>query len=256
MKKRINGKKKVSYISYFVITIFVLVIGLSLMLLNRNETKIEVYSKSLISKMNGYFIKSFYSDNKLSDSFNTTRYNALYDENKQLRKLLDIKENNNFFIAAEVTIHNPKLWYDKVYINKGSKDLITKGSVVVNEDGVIGFINKAYDSISEVSLLTGTSSNNLVSVVIETTSGNISGILTRYDLNKKMYVISDITSKDMIPPGSKVLLYGYNDNRINGILVGYVAKEETVNYGLSKRVWVKTNVDFNNLMFVSVMVKG
>ena len=253
MKKRINWRKK-NNIKYFVIIIFILFVSLSLSLFNRKEFIVETFFKSMTSKINSYFISKLYANNKLSDSFNATRYNSMQEENNQLRSILDLEKNSTSFIAAEVTIQNSRSWFDKIYINKGTNNNIREGLVVVNNEGAIGFVNKSYNNISEVSLLTGTYSDNLVSVIIETDLGNISGIITSYDVNKKMYVVSDITTKDNIPPGSKVLLYGYNDERINGILVGYVAKEETDSYGLSKRVWVKTNVDFNNLMFVSVMV--
>ena len=255
MKKRINGKRHSNKITYVVLVVFIIYITLSLSLIDRPETKPEQIFKVFASNINGYFIQKMYSLNNISDSLNGTRFTALQEENNNLRKILNLNSKYDYFVAAEVTIHNSKNWYDSIYINKGTNDNVTDNSVVINSDGAIGFVKKAYDNISEVDLLTGTYSGNLVSVLIETINGNISGIITKYDTNKKMYVVSDITSKDNIPPGSKVILYGYMDDRINGILVGYVAKEETDNYGLTKKVWVKTNVDFNDLMFVSVMVK-
>ncbi len=255
MKKSINGKRKKNknVLIFIVLFLFVCYICTFLFVFNRNYTFIESAFKNVASKVNEFFINKAYSINNYSNNFINAKIKYLQTENNNLRKALDLETTNESYLIAEVVNHSSKTWFNKISINKGYDNGVEKDFAVVNELGLIGFVSKVSKNQSEVKLITSVNEDDVLSVLIQTQSEDVYGIITSYDSKKGLFKVEDITSKVSIKTGDNVVLTGFDNEMYKGIYVGYVVKEETTSYGLTKTVWIKPGVDFNDLMFVGIV---
>ena len=112
---------------------------------------------------------------KLFDNFTPNYYceaETFYQkEYENISKLLDIPSDNYEIIYSKVIFRNIYEFYNKITITKGENE-ITPGSAVVNNEGLIGIIDKSYKNYSEVQLLTNDNINLSVKI------NNSYGILT------------------------------------------------------------------------------
>lgn len=255
MKKRLNGKTskiKKRILGMIIILIFLFYICLVLAVSNRPYLHIESFFKSISSCISGFFIDNAYSSNGSYFNVINSKIKYLENENNELKKTLSLKETNINYVPCTIINHNSKVWFDKITINAGYDKNISNELPVINDAGLIGFISKTGKKVSEVKLLTSINDDSLISVIIETSSRSIAGILSDYDIKKGLFKITDVTSKADIYAGDSVVLSGYGNEAYKGIYVGCVIKEESDNYGLSRTIWVKSNVNFDDLLFVLV----
>lgn len=255
MKKSINGKRRRSnknILIFIVVFIFVIYISVLLTVSNRKYLFLESAFKNASAKINEFFIDKVYSTKNYSNKMINSKIKYLQDENNDLRKALDFKKRNENYLIAEVVNHTSKTWFNKVSINKGYNSNIKKDSLVVNENGLVGFIGKVSKNQSEVKLITSVSDDNMLSVFVEAQGEAASGMLSYYDNKSDLFKVESITSKAEIKKGDCVVLSGFDNPLYKGIYVGAVVKEETDDYGLSRTVWVKSDVNFNDLMFLGV----
>lgn len=255
--KKINGKKSKlgkNVLAFIITTIFLLAISSSLVLINRKYLFIESFFKECNSNVSSYFINKLYSNNNFKNSMTDQRIKHLQYENNILRKSLKFKEDNSTYQMAEVINHTSKYFYNRVDISKGRIDGIKKGNLVVTDKGLIGFISKISKKMSEVKLLTSVNENNMISVVIENGDEKISGVLRKYDPIKKVFEITDIVGKKGSLNNLNVFLANYGDNLYSSVLIGSVISEKSSEYGLSKTVYVKQDINYNDLLFVAVVV--
>lgn len=256
MKKRINKKRKKGekeLIIIIVVLIFVMFITSSLVLIDRKYFFIEKSVKSITNSINSFVIKKVYEKPIYSyDEILKLKLEAKEKENNDLKKLLELQQKNENFFLTEVTNHNMAFWYNKIEINAKNKEVKNK-SAIINSDGLIGFVSKTSKNVSEVNLITSVDENNMISVAIKSNEKDINGVLKSFDKKTGLFKVVDVIDKTEIKKGDKVVLKGYDKTSYNGLLVGEVYKQEISNYGLTKTVWVKSNVDFNNLMYVAVI---
>lgn len=77
------------------------------------------------------------------------------DENRRLRLLLDLRPRLTVkSVAAEILYDAPDPFSRKVIIDRGLTHGVVRGAPVINEDGVLGQVTRAYPLTSEVTLLT------------------------------------------------------------------------------------------------------
>lgn len=253
INKRIKNNNKKLALKIIVVIIFLYFITSFLVLSKREYLYIEKGFKTISSKVNDYFIKKIYSNDNFSDDVLSTKYEYLQKENDALKQILELKKENENYVVAEVTNMASKYFFGKITVNKGSKDGIKRDSPVISYAGLIGFVSKTSKYISEIDLLTNVSENNMISVLIENEGDKISGVLSDYDSKNNLFKITDVMSKKEIKSDSKVILSGYNNDLYKGIYVGKVVKEESSNYGLSKVVWVKSDVDFDDILYTIII---
>lgn len=256
MKKSLNGKKKKNknlVIKIFVISIFLFFICSSLILSKRKFLYVESGFKSFSSIISTYITKNMYTSRKKSDTYYKTKYDYLKKENDELRKTIDIKLKNENYVVAKISNQILKDATGRITIDKGIKDNIKKKMPVVTENGLIGFISKSSSLISEVNLITNVSDSNMISILIESSDGLISGILSNYDSKNNLFKITDIMQKSNIEKGNRVVLSGYDNDSYKGIYLGKVVKQESDNYGLTKTVWLKSDNNFDDLLYVLVV---
>ena len=147
-----------------------------------------------------------------SRSIANTRFEArrIYHQRRIIRNL----EQENNLVISKIIRRDMYSFYDLFTILKGTKEGIKVGDAVINEQGLIGIINKVYDNYSEVKLISSPSSK--ISVKIN----NSYGILVYQD-NK--FQVLNLKLNEEIRKGDLVYTSGLTNIK-DGILVGKVKK--------------------------------
>ena len=92
---------------------------------------------------------------QLDDSRLLLRQNALEQENRHLRALLDMKQRQTVpSQVAEIIYSASDPFSRRVIIDKGTQAGIVAGQVAVDDRGVIGQVTRAFPMLSEVTLIT------------------------------------------------------------------------------------------------------
>ncbi len=179
----------------------------------------------------------------------------LEKENKELRKLLDIDKTLSDYSYLNATVINRNIgyWYNTITIDKGSSSGIKKNIAVITSDGLIGKVIKTTNFSSTIKLLTSDEIDSKVSVKIKVEDKYIYGLLTSYKKEENLFVIEGISESIEIPFDSLVTTTGMGDIFPSGILIGKVKSVGTDNFDLAKIVEVESNVDFNDIKFVTVL---
>lgn len=258
MKRKINCKENslkkelTIFVVFFLLSFFIISVFI---LADRNYFLFEKTFKNISGKISHIIVNKIYSNNKLNENIISSKESYLKDENNKLRKMVSLKEKNELYEVCEVINHSSKLFYNTVEISKGYNYNIEKENPVINSEGLIGFIGKTSKNISEVKLLTSINENNMLSVLINSNDNFTAGILSKYDKKQKLFLVTNVSSNSNVKVGDKVVLSGYNNELYKGIYIGDIKKIEDANYGLDKNVYVKSNVNFDDLLFVAVLTR-
>lgn len=255
MKKeyfKFNSEKSVVY-GVIILSLFAILISLGLTISNRRYLFIEKGFKNVSSYVNNFFVNNMYSRYKYNSNVITSKIEYLVKENNRLKESVNLKENKNNYIISEVINRNDSVWSNKLNINKGYKNNIKKYMPVINQEGLVGFIGKTSKRQSEVRLIKGIKTSDMLSVIIESENTEVMGILSSYDNKKGLFKITNVNGKNNVKKGDKVLLSEYVNDLYGGIYVGKVYYEESSEYGLNKTLWVKSDVNFDDLLFLTVV---
>lgn len=193
-------------------------------------------------------------NNQYSINYNINKY--LEEENKKLKESLDLNKTLTEYDIENATVlsRNKAYWLNTLTIDKGKKDGIKKDMLVVNEKGLIGIINKSYKNSSEVKLISTSEKDNTfhISIVIKTDK-DYYGVLNGYDSDSNSLLIKNIDKDSNINIGDEVVTSGIGVFFPKGILIGKVERVIFDQYHLSKNIYVKTNQDFNDIHYVSIL---
>ena len=181
-----------------------------------------------------------------SDSLMVTE---LQLENERLKKFLSLKDNYQFkTAAARVIARDPDNWSAGIIINKGSKQGITPGKLVINDEGLLGRIVEVSGDSSKIMLVNDPDS--AVGAFIQRTREEglvlgtlLGGLVMRY-LDKDSDII----------PGDIVLASGINQELPSGVLIGSIEAVKDDDQGLGKYCPVKTAVNLKRIREVLVIV--
>ena len=212
--------------------------------INKTTTKDDLYNKYIK-------LKEEYD----SIEFDKARIDELKKENKALKEMLDIKSDLEGYKVLNATVINRNVgyFYDTLSIDKGSHSGIKPDMAVVTSKGLIGKVIKTSTLTSTVKLLSSDSLNMKISVKIKVSDEYYYGLLTGYDKDKKAYIIEGISNNIDIPNGSVVTTTGMSEIFPSGILIGKVSEANTDNFELSKIIYVKTDVNYDNIEYVTVL---
>jgi len=90
-----------------------------------------------------------------SDRIQLLKLQAVQAENKQLRKLLDVKEHVEFSSQlAEIIYAEKDVFRRRIFLDKGTQADVQAGQVVMDDNGIVGQVTRAYPLMSEVTLVT------------------------------------------------------------------------------------------------------
>lgn len=258
---RKNKKRKKIIIIVIVIfcSFFILFYSLSS---NRKQTVVESYLKDVSALVMKVVMLPFTSLNDDKGEDLTESYVIqknlnvhLEEEIEQLRDVLDLNQTLTGYdvVNATVITRNKGYWYQTLTIDKGKNDGLKENMVAITKNGLIGKIEKVTNFSSEIKLITANDVNNKVSVSIATTTGETNAILSGYDKDSDLVQISGVDSRVEINVGDVVTTSGLGGMFPRGIYIGEVETITNDKYGLSKTLGIKTNQDFNNIHYVTIL---
>lgn len=181
-------------------------------------------------------------------------YNSeLEKEIKELKKIVDINNtlSEKSYLNATVINRNLEFFSNTLTIDKGSNNGILDGLAVTFNGSLIGKITKVSNFNSVVKLITVEDSNNKISVKINNNDNYIYGLISDY--KDGCLLISGIDTNEEIIDESIVTTTGLGGVFPSGILVGKVVGVTKDNFDLATTVLVKSEIDFNDINFVTVL---
>lgn len=189
---------------------------------------------NIISNINTLFTKN--NNNEL------TEINLLKEENKKIKK--DIEEitnlKNSYNIDYKLTRVSYRLTYSESEFYITGSDY-KANDLLVNSNGLVGIIKEIKN---DYSVCTTLKSVKNLSININNSFGTIS----KYD--GKYFIANDLSNYDDVHINDYVYTSKIGENN-NIILVGTIEKIEE--HEVSKTIYIKSNVDFNNLNYLYVV---
>lgn len=206
------------------------------------------YPRNIVYKVEEFIIRPFISINDDNSDLIDTKILDQEKEINLLKEELSLRKTNTKIINATVTIRNPDSWYSYLVIDKGENSKVKENMAVITPNGLIGKVKSVMKDYSIVSLITDDSNN--ISVGVKGKDGYHHGLITGYKNN--LIVISGLTNYDYIYPNSKAVTTGIN-NFPSGILIGYVEKIEDNSYDISKKIYIRSKQNFDDIRYVSII---
>lgn len=231
-------RKKNKYIYFFIILIILFII---------------FQFKYVLKDSFNMFLETIFlrKDEKLiiTDDLTNTYIKELESDIKEYKEI----SNLNDCINSTIIYRNPEFWYDELTINKGRVDNIKVGSMVINNEGVIGTISNVYDNTSTISLITNIDKNRKITVGITNKDETIYGLISNYDKNKNEIIISELTKDITITDDLSVITTNFTNTFKEGLIIAKVKYIKDDSNGLSKNVIATPVVDYNDIKYVCVI---
>ena len=263
-------RRKIYFKKVLLCAIVILCLVLSSVFINRNFNLPDFFLKDGILYVDRFLTRPF-------ESYSDEEYDRLMTENENLRKKLDkikyyeseneeliseiekLKElvkvnkllSDKTYINGSVISRGIDYWNDSLIIDKGSDDNIENNMAVLSGGSLIGVTSNVSHYNSNVVLLTNSKFPVNISVKIKVSDKYVYGILNKY--SDGLYEVMGIVENVEISNGSKVVTTGLGNIFPSGLLVGYVDSVETDNFDLSKIVRVKTDVNFDDISYVTIV---
>ena len=193
---------------------------------------------------------------------NIDKIGAIEAENIELKNQIEAlkKELNIDYVLtdyeqinATVVSRNVGYWYNTLTIDKGRKNDIEEGMVVINAIGLIGKVIKVSAYSSEVRLITTSDTNNKISVSISNGQNKINGLINGYNYDSNLLEVEGISNTEEVNVGDTVYTRGLGGVFPSGILIGKVVNITTDEYDLAKIINVEPSVSFNDINYVSIL---
>lgn len=150
-------------------------------------------------------------------------------------------------IPAQVIGRDPYDWLGKIAIDRGRKDGVTEGLVVVTYQGMVGRVEEVYDRYAEVRMLL--SPSLALGVLVQRTRdlGVLSGD------GRGTCTVKYIPRDSQVAEGDLVITSGLGEKIPRGIVVGRVSEVSERQGDLFKEVTVEPSCDFSRLGRVFVI---
>lgn len=188
-------------------------------------------------------------EKKIADSeLELTKLRQEAKDVNKLRSLLNLKQSiNRHTIGADVTARGPDNWYERVIIDKGSRNNVQMGSAVITSQGVVGQIVKVEESTSVVRLVTDPELK--MGVVIQRI--NLPGVLRGNFKNPA--VIEYIPVGSAVDIGDKVTCLGNGGIFPPGHPVGTVSMVRRDTNGTTLSIEVRLSENLYDLTHVLIV---
>ncbi len=271
-------KKRVIKNILLVIFMFVLFFGIGLTNeKSRKVSSVESFLSGMIALPQNVFhyLQNFFAGDTIffSDIEYLKKENqSLKEENEQLKnKMIDyeimasenetLKEQDkirNSYTGYEVVVSNiiaesASNWDEIYVIDKGSKDGIKPDMTVITTDGLVGYVESVGESTSKVvSIL---NAGNSVSSRVTRTRDLVICKGTLALKEKGKIKVTSIPMGIELLKGDKIETSGMGGVYPKGIAIGEIESFENKSNPLENEAILKTNVDFNKLETVAVIIR-
>lgn len=120
------------------------------------------------------------------------------EENKRLRRLLNLKEHSLYeSLASSVIAREPSNWFQALLLDRGERSGVKKDSIVITPEGLVGRVVKVNKTSSQVLLITDPGSEIGVLVQRSRIQGVIQG-KGRYLILKYLPLEADVGEGDLV----------------------------------------------------------
>lgn len=273
-------KQKEKNIKIFLIILVVVVVVALIAYAIKNEKKlnsVEVIAKDFVVEVQQLVyspfkgISKFFNDiislgdvleeNKILKS-NVEKMESLEAENIELKQEIEkLKEELDVdyvltdynYLNATVVSRNSMYWYNNLSVDKGSKNGVEEGMVVINSTGLIGKVTNVGKYSSDVKLITSTDTSNKISVIVTNGDDNLVGVINGYNYEEGYLEVEGISNTETVAVGDVVYTSGLGGVFPSGILIGYVDSITTDVYDLAKIINVKPSAKFDNINYVTIL---
>jgi len=174
-------------------------------------------------------------------------YREGYSTNLYLEELLEFKEKLSFQpLAARVIGKEPTYWYQTIVVDRGRKDDVLEGMIVLAPSGVVGQVIHTGEHYSKILLANAPSS--AVDAMIQ--KNRIRGILK--GAGERGYVLHYVLKNVDVEEGDYIVTAGIGGVFPAGIPLGKVSKIHKKQRGMFQEIEVQPHVDFQKLEFVFI----
>lgn len=174
-------------------------------------------------------------------------YREGYSTNLYLEELLAFKDKLSFQpMAARVVGKEPAYWYQTIVVDRGRKDDVLEGMIVLAPSGVVGQVIHTSEHYSKVLLANAPSS--AIDAMIQ--KNRIRGILK--GAGEQGYVLNYVLKNADVEEGDYIVTAGIGGIFPAGIPLGRVSKIHKKKRGMFQEIEVQPHVDFQKLEFVFI----
>lgn len=282
MSKKKNKYFQFKYLIILVLVIFIAIIAILSFTLreDRQENKVESLIKDIaietqkivtspfkfvIDIINNYIeLKDVAKENEILKT-NIEELESLKALNTELEDEINkLKEELNIDYVlsdyekmnATVVSRNTNYWYNILTIDKGSKNGVEIGMIVINSQGLIGKIVNVSNFTSDVRLITTSDTDNKISVTISNENSKVIGLINGYSIKDNTIEIEGVSNTETVSIGDTVYTSGLGGVFPSGILVGKVDSITVDSFGLAKIIHVKPSVSFDDINYVAVLKRS
>ncbi len=190
-------------------------------------------------------------------------YKTLYDnernENKELQKLLDMKNSlkDANMISCRVVNRSSNSWDQTVVISAGTNQGVKENMLVITQEGAVGIIKECQKTTSTVQLLTSNDLVNNIAVKMSLDDGaSFEGVIESYDVSRHEYKMALFDNGANVTPGQAVSTSGKGGNYPSGIYIGTVTDVELNDDSIISTVYVRPVSDMRSFNYVIVLGSG
>lgn len=207
-----------------------------LLIKNKYFMKIGLLILVIAFVIGGNYLFNYFKYNNKEDVNVAVLQDELTIMRNEVKDLESIKAFDSDYVIARVILRDIHSFYNEVVINVGSNK-VEVGDPVVNEEGLIGIIDKVHKDTANVKLLT---SEMNISVKVDETYGNLKG--QKVDLLDKY---SELKVGDVIVTSGLTQIP-------EGLYVGKIKKVKMDENNLGQELEVEL-VNNNDLIYVGVI---
>ena len=282
MAKNRRNRIDIRYVIAGIIAIIIIIIAILSYTLNKDKklNRFEALAKDTIVGIQRIVYYPFNGISNLISEYNDLRnvrkeneklkdkiekVNSLEAENAELQREIDgLKGELNIdyvlsdytYLNATVISRNTGYWYNTLTVDKGTKNGVEVGMVVINSTGLIGKVVNVSKFSSDIRLITTTDTNNKISVTVTNGENKITGLINGYDYDKSVLEVEGISNTESVNVGDLVYTSGLGGVFPSGILIGKVESITTDVYDLAKIINVTPSADFDDINYVSILKRG
>ena len=255
-------KKKKDYKYYGVIAILLFILLTLSLLIQADGNHSNNILKTITATVNKVVMAPFTSLNKEKKEDQSESYLiqkninvSLEEEIKELKEELELNKTLTEYETVNATIlsRNKSYWFNTITIDKGTSSGLSENMAVITKKGLVGKLSKVYKNSSEVKLITSDDINFKVGVAIRSNGMDYYAIMNGYDKDNNTVQLSGIDKTSMIQKGDIVVTSGLGEMFPAGIYIGEVENIKSDKYNLSRIVSVKTQQNFNDIHYVTVL---
>lgn len=184
-------------------------------------------------------------------------HQSLKEENDSLRASLELAERHTTYqrISAEVLYRNPSSWSETLALSAGSQSGVHQDMLVMANGGIIGKVSEVTANNSRISLLTDVTKEHDLAVKVNLESGAVYGIITAYDAEENVYIVTQLNNATGLASGQQVVTSDLSEKLPSQLLIGSVESVTKNKNGIETEVKVRPAADFDNIYSVVLVGK-